>query len=128
MRKQILAFLAAFLITGVIALSMFVVGANAALNPNGVAVSNSPAQAVAAIDPSTSSPDQTQIAQLQALVAQYQEREQQYQAALQSDNEQLSQATAEMQAVQQLLFYLQSRGIIHVDNQGRITVTAGAEN
>ncbi len=45
MRKQLIAFLAAFVITGIVALSMLVVGVNAAINPNGVAVSNSPAQA-----------------------------------------------------------------------------------
>jgi acyl-CoA synthetase (NDP forming) len=116
MSKQFVAFLAAFLITGVIALSMFAVGANALLNPNGVPVSNSPAQAAAAsADPTSSSSAQAQIAQLQSQVAQYQ-------AALQNDNQMLSQASQELQNVQQLLLYLQSRGLIQIDSQGNITV------
>ncbi|HEX7540632.1 MAG TPA: hypothetical protein VF352_00760 [Anaerolineales bacterium] len=122
MRKQIGALLAAILITGAIAMSMFVVGANAMTNQNGTAVSNSPASAAAAGSTSTSSA-QAQIAQLQAQVAQYQAREQQYQAALKSDNDQLTQATSEMQMIQQLLAYLQNHGLIQIDNQGQITVT-----
>lgn len=128
MRKQLIAFLAAFVITGIVALSMLVVGVNAAINPNGVAVSNSPAQA-ASKSSTTSSTDQAQqIAQLQNLVAQYQAREQQYQTALQNDNTQLNQAAQEMQMVQQLLVYLQNRGIIQIDSQGQITVNGGFGN
>jgi len=40
MRKQIVALLAAILITGTIAMSMLVVGANAMSNQNGTTVSN----------------------------------------------------------------------------------------
>ena len=122
MRKQLIAFLAAFVITGIVALSMVVVGVNAAINPNGVAVSNSPAQA-ASTTSTTSSSDQAQIAQLQSLISQYQAREQQYQTALQNDNAQLAQAAQETQMVQQLLGYLQNRGLIQIDSQGQITVT-----
>ena len=122
MPKQIGALLAAVLITGAIAMSMFVVGANAMTNQNGTAVSNSVASAAAAGSTSASS-DQAQIAQLQAQVAQYQAREQQYQAALKSDNDQLTQAASEMQMIQQLLAYLQNHGLIQIDNQGQITVT-----
>jgi peptidoglycan hydrolase CwlO-like protein len=122
MRKQIVALLAAMLITGLIAMSMVVIGANAMTNQNGTAVSNSPAS-VAAAGSTTTSSDQAQITQLQAQVAQYQAREQQYQAALNSDNQQLTQAASELQMIQQLLAYLQSRGLIQIDNQGQITVT-----
>jgi len=121
MRKQIVAFLFAFIITAIIALSMLVVSVNAAFNPNGVKVSNSPNSAVANNSTNTSS-SQEQIVQLQSLVAQYQAREQQYQAALNSDNQQLSQASQEIQMIQQLLAYLQSRGLIQIDNQGQISV------
>ena len=48
MRKQVVAFLSAFIITAIVALSMLVVGVNAASNPNGVAASNSPTAAAAA--------------------------------------------------------------------------------
>jgi uncharacterized surface protein with fasciclin (FAS1) repeats len=127
MKKQFIAFLAAFVITGIVGLSMLIVGVNAAVNPNGVQVSNSPAQA-ATISSTTSLSDQTQVAQLQNLIAQYKTREQQYQTALQSDNTQLNQAAQEMQMVQQLLAYLQNRGIIQIDSQGQITVIGRSGN
>src|SRR5512137_844716 len=122
MRKQVIAALFAFIITALVALSMLVVGVNAAFNPNGVKASDSPSQAVANNSTSTSS-SQAQINQLQSQVAQYQAREQQYQAALNSDNQQFSQASQEIQMIQELLAYLQNRGLIQIDNQGRITVT-----
>jgi len=116
MRKQVVAFIAALVITGIVALFMVVAGVNAMTNPNSVPVSNSPSQSTTAItDPSTSASAQTQIAQLQGLVAQYQAQEQQYQAALQ-------QADQQVQSIQQLLLYLQSRGVIRIDSQGNITV------
>jgi uncharacterized protein YlxW (UPF0749 family) len=121
MRKQVVAFLSAFIITAIVALSMLVVGVNAAVNPNGVAASNSPMTAAASVSTSTDS-TQAQIAQLQAQLAQYQARDQQYQAALASDNQQLSQAAQEMQMIKQLLVYLQNRGLIRINNQGQITV------
>ena len=125
MSKQFGALMAAILITGAIVLSMFVVGASAMTNQNGVAVSNSPASAAAAgsTTASSSSPsDQALIAQLQAQVAQYQSRDQQYQAALNSDNQQLTQVASQTQMIQQLLTYLQQRGIITIDSQGNIYV------
>jgi uncharacterized protein YlxW (UPF0749 family) len=122
MRKQLVALFAAMLITGLVAMSMVVIGVNAMTNQNGTAVSNSPVSTVAP-GSSASTPDQAQqIAQLQAQVAQYQAREQQYQAALNSDNQQLSQATSEIQTIQQLLAFLQSRGLITIDSQGQIYV------
>jgi hypothetical protein len=121
MRKQVVAFLFAFIITAIVGLSMLVVGVNAAINPNGVPVSNSPASS-AAKSASLSPTDQAQIAQLQSLVDQYKAREQQYQAVINSDNQQLSQASQEIQMIQQLLAYLQNRGLIQIDSQGQITV------
>jgi TolA-binding protein len=117
MRKQWIAFIVAFVITGVIALSILIVGVSAAVNPNGVPVSNSPSQAALQGITSSSSTDQ-QIAQLQSQIAQYQ-------TALQNDQVQLNQAAQEMQMVRQLLIYLQERGIIQIDNQGQITVLGG---
>ena len=114
MRKQWIAFLVAFVITGVIALSILIVGVSAAVNPNGVPVSNSPSQAALQGATSSTSTDQ-QVAQLQNQITQYQ-------AALQNDQAQLNQASQEMQMVQQLLTYLQQRGIIQIDSQGQITV------
>jgi uncharacterized protein YlxW (UPF0749 family) len=122
MRKSLLALFAAMFITGLLAMSMVVIGANAMTNQNGTNPSNS-STAVAAAGSTTSSVDQSQlIAQLQAQVAQYQAREQQYQAALTSDNAQLAQVAGEVQTVQQLLAYLQNRGVITIDSQGQIYV------
>lgn len=121
MRKQVIALISAFIITAIVALSMLVVGVTAAFNPNGVKASDSPGSTAANSSTNTSS-SQDQIVQLQSLVAQYQAREQQYQAALNNDNLQLSQASQEIQVIQQLLAYLQSRGLIQIDNQGHISV------
>jgi peptidoglycan hydrolase CwlO-like protein len=126
MRKKIIAFVVAFVITGIVAVSMLVVGVNAAFNKNGVPVSNSPAQSASLQSSVSSSADpQTQIAQLQSLVNQYQAREQQYQTELQNAQTQVTQAQQEMQTMQQLLSFLQQRGIITIDSQGNITVNVG---
>lgn len=123
MRKQIIAFLAAMLITGSIAMSMLVIGVNAMTNQNGTSVSNSPASAVAAGSTTSTSDQAQQIAQLQSEIAQYQARDQEYQIALSSDNQQLAQAASELQMIQQLLAYLQSHGLITIDSQGQIYVS-----
>ncbi len=125
MRKQVIAFIAAVVITGIVALTMLIVGVNAEINPNSVPVSNSPAQAVLqgttnSTSSTTSGSPQAQIAQLQAEVSQYQ-------AALQNAQTQLNQASQEMQTVQQLLTYLQQHGIIRIDSQGNITVLRGRD-
>ena len=101
-----------------------VIVSNLLANQNGTVASNSPSSqvTVATTGSPTTSSDQAQIAQLQSLVAQYQSREQQYQTALNTDNTQLTQAASEMQTIQQLLAYLESRGIIQIDSQGQITV------
>ena len=121
MRKHVLALLAAIVITAITAFGMLVVGVNALVNPNSTAVVNTPAQAVAG-NTADAATYQAQIAQLQSQITQYQARERQYQAALQNDNAQLNQAAQELQMIQQLLAYLQNRGLIQIDNQGQITV------
>jgi hypothetical protein len=122
MRKQIMALFAAMFITGLVAMSMVVIGATAMTNKNGTAASNSAASANSAGLTSTSSDQAQQIAQLQAQVAQYQVREQQYQAALANDNQQLAQDASQVQMIQQLLAYLQSNGLIRINSQGQISV------
>jgi uncharacterized protein YpmS len=122
MRKQIVALFAAMLITGLVAMSMVVIGASAMTNKNGTAPSNSTASASTAGSTTTTSDPSQQIAQLQAQVAQYQSREQQYQAALNNDNQQLAQDASQVQMIQQLLAYLQSNGLIRIDSQGQIYV------
>jgi uncharacterized protein YlxW (UPF0749 family) len=122
MRKQLVALFAAMFITGLLAMSMVVIGVNAMTNQNGTAVSNSPVSTATAGSTASNSDQAQQIAQLQAQVAQYQAREQQYQAALESDNQQLTQAASEIQTIQQLLTYLQNNGLISINSQGQIYV------
>jgi peptidoglycan hydrolase CwlO-like protein len=120
MRKQIVAFLAAVVITGMLALPMLVIGANALTNRNSAPVSNSRSSAPIA-DPASSGDAQSQIAQLQSQITQYQ-------TALQQANDQLNQDASEIQTVQQLLAYLQNQGLIQIDSQGRIFVIGGSGN
>ena len=141
--KQIQALVAAILVTAVIGLGMLAIGVNAALNTNTVPVNDSPPSAVAAANDSQISAQtagssnlvaqyqdrekqyQTQlnqanakIQQLNSLVAQYQDREKQYQT-------QLSQANARTQDLQNILNELQRRGIIHINSDGTIQLRVG---
>jgi peptidoglycan hydrolase CwlO-like protein len=118
MKKSVVAVLIAFLMTAMVGICIFAVGAAALHNKSGVAVSNSPAQASAA-----------SVDQLQSLITQYQDREQQYQQREQQLQNQLSQAQAQIQQDQQmiqqvrmLLSALQQRGLISVTNDGRIFI------
>jgi len=113
MKKQLPAFIAATLVTGFIALAMFVTGANALLNKNGTAVSNDPAAAVS----SSTNIDQAQIEQLQARVNEYQQREAQYQQLLQQDQQQLQQ-------YQQFVIAMQQAGLIQIRSDGTILINA----
>jgi hypothetical protein len=133
MKKQTTAFFAAFIISAIVAASMLVVGVDAATNKNGVTASNSPS--TPAVQSVSSSNGQDQVAQLQSLVSQYQAREQQYQAreqqyqaTIDSYNQQLSQASQEVQVVEQLLTYLQNRGLIRINKQGQISVTSNSND
>jgi septal ring factor EnvC (AmiA/AmiB activator) len=128
MKRQLPALLAAFFITVFIATVISVMSVNALTNPTGVDVSNSPAAASALQNGSSSSTDQAKIAQLQGLVNQYQQREQQYQQMLNQQQQQLAQAAEQVQQFQQLLFVLQSRGLIAIDNTGRILITGRPGN
>jgi peptidoglycan hydrolase CwlO-like protein len=122
MRKQISAILAAFVITGFIALCMTVVGANALVNKNSVPVSNSPQATVVASttnDPSAAAA-QTEIQQLEARINQYQQREQQYQQELQTAQQQIQTANSQIAQFQQLLQVMQQRGLIFIDQNGQI--------
>jgi hypothetical protein len=113
-RKQ--ALFAAALITVLLALGLVAVGVNAAINPNSVPASDSPAGATIA----TTGDAQAQIDQLKGLIAQYQAREKQYQ-------QQLTQASTEVQQLQSILGQLQQAGIITIQRDGSITVGRGRE-
>jgi hypothetical protein len=109
--------LAATVITGVMACGMLFVGVAAAANPRGVTPSDRPgAVAVAA-----STDPQSQLAQLQALVQQYQTREQQYQT-------QLAQDQAALQEYQQVLVALQQSGVIRISSDGQIFIRGAGGN
>jgi cell shape-determining protein MreC len=124
-KKQIPVILAALTITFILAFGMFGIGSSAVTNKNSVTVSNSPNASAVSSDPAQAS--QSQIDQLQNLVAQYQQREQQYQQReqqLQSELDnlqtQLNQASMLNEQYQRLVQALVDRGIIRVDQQGRI--------
>jgi uncharacterized phage infection (PIP) family protein YhgE len=115
--KRLQAVVAAAIITGVVALCMLLIGINALLNTNSVAVSDSPATTTALNAPTTNV-NQGQVTQYQKLIAQYQNREKQYQA-------QLDQANAQVQQYQQLLSQLQSAGVIRITSDGQILLRRG---
>lgn len=130
MKKQLPAFLAAILMTAIIALAMVVTSVNALFNKDGVnpvnAVTTTPGSAPVT---SSSAADQAKIQQLQARIdeyaqreQQYQQREQQYQQLLQSNQDQVQQATRQVQQIQQLLSALQERGLIRIQEDGSIVI------
>jgi peptidoglycan hydrolase CwlO-like protein len=125
MKKSFLAAGIALLITLCVSASMFAIGGTALFNKNNVPIFDSAAQATAATSAQTDRPGQ-----LQALVTQYQDREQQYQAREQQLQQQLAQANAQiqqdqqtLQQVQMLLAALQQRGLIQLTNDGRVIIT-----
>jgi peptidoglycan hydrolase CwlO-like protein len=120
MKKHFTALLAALGMTVVIGGGMFLVGANAFLNKNGVPVANSPAQAAATAQ--VTSAQEAQIQQLQNQVAEYQSREAQYQNELNSAGQQLQQAGDQIRQYQMVLLALQNRGYIQIDSSGRILI------
>ena len=118
-QKRWPAFLAALLMTAVIALAILALGANALLNRNAI-----PVQAANLSDQSSSvgqvTVDQASIDQLQSLVDQYQARELQYQSELQQAADQLDQTNAQLQQYQGLVSALQESGIIQISQDGRV--------
>ena len=113
-RKQ--ALVAAALMTALVAFGLMAVGVNAAMNPNSVPVSNSPAADLAVSSSSTTA--EGQISQLKSLISQYQAREKQYQ-------DQLSTVNSQVQQLQSVLVQLQQAGIITIQNNGAITLGRG---
>ena len=140
--KAIPAILFALGMTGLIAIAMLLVGANAFFNPNTVPVASaaSSAQITTVSDTSgvASQPvqtsDQQQLAEMRQLLQQYQDREKQYQQRLdeavqrlndansqiQQANTQIQQDNQTVQTYQQIMQQLQQRGIITIDNNGQI--------
>jgi peptidoglycan hydrolase CwlO-like protein len=116
--KRLEAIIAAAIITGVVALSMLLIGVNALLNPNSVPVSDSPVTTALNSTTAATTVDQAQVSQLQSLITQYQSREKQYQA-------QLDQANTQLEQYQQVLSALQSAGVIRITSDGQILLRRG---
>jgi peptidoglycan hydrolase CwlO-like protein len=120
MKKQYTALLAALAVTICIAAGMLLVSGSALLNKNGIPVADSPASATATAV--VRSAEQAQIQQLQSLVNEYQTREAKYQSELNDAGQQLQQANDQLRQYQVLLTALQSRGIINIDPNGRVSL------
>ena len=148
MLKAIPPILFALAMTGLIAIAMLLVGANALFNPNTVpVVSAAPAAASGAGQTADfvqqpASVSDAQLAQAQQSIQQYQEREKQYQQRLDEAvkrlndanqqisqaNQQISDANQTIASYQQLLQELQRRGIIRIDNNGQIFLGRGGDD
>ncbi len=128
--KKFPAIMAAFIVTLLIGLSMFAIGASALVNTHTTpTASTSTALTGNASAAASSAADAQQVAQLQALVQQYQARETQYQAELKQAAQQLSQAnqlaynsSTQVQSYQQILTQLQQVGLIQISQNGQITI------
>lgn len=118
MKKHTTAILAAFAITLCVGMGMLLVSGSAYLNKNGLPVADSPAAATATAVVTTA--QEAQIQQLQGLVDQYQAREVKYQSELSQASQKLQQANQQVQQYQLLMVALQNRGVIRVDENGRV--------
>ncbi len=106
--KKFQALIAAFVMTGLVAICMLAVGGAALQNPNSVPVSNAPGApsgVAASADPSA------QVTELQNEIAQY--------------RQQLDQANAQLQQYQDLLNALQQRGVIRIQSDGTVQIRGG---
>jgi predicted PurR-regulated permease PerM len=119
MKRQIPALVATFLITGFMTLALSVVGVNAMYNKANIDASTSQIA-------QTTDVKQAEIAQLEALVSQYkqrevqyQQREQQYQQQIQQSQQQAANATS---TLQQLLQIMQQSRLIRISQNGQITI------
>lgn len=117
--KNLPAILAALGMTGLIAIVILAIAANALGTQVGTA------QAAA--------PDTTQIdlenaskEDLQALVLKYQEREAQYQDELNQAADQLANSQNQVQQLEMILGALQNAGVIRITPDGRIAITRQA--
>ncbi len=116
-KKHIPALIAAFVMTALIGVVMLALGANALFNKQA-----SSAEAAAAATEIVT-PDALTADDLQALVAEYQVREGQYQAELTQAAEQLTQTNTELQQYQSLIAALQNAGVIQINANGQVMVT-----
>ena len=123
--KRLQALIAATITTALIGFGVLVIGADAASNPNIVPVSNSPVEASTVSTGTASTQVQAELDQLQNLINQYQDREKQYQAELNTLSQKLSDANSQVDQLQQILVELQQRGVIRITRDGRIQLPQG---
>jgi len=112
MKKSISAFIAAVLVTALLAGVMVLVGQDA------LGTSTAKAEAAAA---ATNVPVDT-VTQYEQIVAQYQSREAQYQAQIDQASQQIDTANQQIQQYQSLLEQLQSSGLITIAGDGSVTI------
>ena len=112
MKKSISAFVAALLVTGMLAGVMFLIGQDA------FGISSAKAEAAT---PSTALSTGA-AARYEQLVAQYQAREAQYQDQIAQATQQINTANEQLQQYQSLLQQLQDTGLITIASDGSITV------
>ena len=124
MKKQFPAFIAAIIVTSVIALAMMITSVNALTNKNGTVVSNDPARNSS----TTSNINQAQIDQLLARISEFQQREAKYQQLLQDSQQQLQQANAQNQQYRQFVFSMQQAGLIQIRTDGTVIITGQPGN
>jgi peptidoglycan hydrolase CwlO-like protein len=119
MKRQIPALVATFLITGFMTLALSVVGVNAMYNKTTLDASTSQIA-------QTSDVKQAEIAQLEAMVNQYKQREVQYQQREQQYQQQIQQSQQQLASVnsslQQLLQILQQARLIQINPNGQIRI------
>ncbi len=135
--KIIPAIFAALIITSLVGVAIFVVGANALFNQNTLPILNAPqtvsgaaAAAGAAGSAGTAgnaavsqqTGQQAQLQQLENLVQQYQQREKQYQTQLNDAAQRVNQANQQVQQYQQLLEALQQQGVIRITADGQVLI------
>ena|SRR5690242_20480685 len=112
MKKSTSAFIAALLITSLLAGVMFLIGQDA------LGASTVKAEAAAA----SSQVSADTVAQYEQIVQKYQERETQYQAQIAQATDQINTANQQIQQYQSLLQQLQSAGLITIANDGSMTI------
>lgn len=112
MKKTISAFLAAVVVTTLLAGAMFLIGQDA--------FGTSTARAAAVSASAATSPEA--VAQYEQVVSQYQQRETQYQAEIAQATEQINAANQQIHQYQSLLEQLQSMGLISITGDGSVMV------